>query len=309
MRRKHDAVTRAWLARSDRVLLTTEAVLAEMREYYPAWVGKTAVVRLGVDVAQAPPTAQDLARFQQERGLPVAFALMAGWVLEHKNQVAVVDAMVQLRERGSPIAVVFVGPNANHLVESRELGFPGGYAARVRRALKEAGFVHGRDFFALGYVSDQDVQKLYRLATVFVLPSLYEGFGLPSLEALRAGCSSRNGFSAAGCSPSIQRIRRRSPIGSPGCSTTRTRRAQAHVPPGSACRPSTTGERPRGRTSPTSRTSSSAAPGSLPTGRFRRHLGLRVTPVQPSRLPGFRAAHLARPEELVGTQPGWRPRE
>jgi len=96
--------------------------------------------------------------------------------------------LARLRRAGRPLPVVFVGPNALHLRESRELGFPSGYAGKVRRALQEAGLEHGRDFFALGYVSDQDVQKLYRLASVFLLPSLYEGFGLPSLEALRAGC-------------------------------------------------------------------------------------------------------------------------
>ena len=55
-------------------------------------------------------------------------------------------------------------------------------------ALREAGFEHGRDFHALGYVGDEDIRCLQSLASVFLLPSLYEGFGLPSLEALQAGC-------------------------------------------------------------------------------------------------------------------------
>lgn len=47
----------------------------------------------------------------------------------------------------------------------------------------------------LGFVSDEDLNDLYNLASVYIQPSLYEGFGLPLLEALAAGCpivSSKN---------------------------------------------------------------------------------------------------------------------
>lgn len=46
----------------------------------------------------------------------------------------------------------------------------------------------GRDVVYLGYVPYADVGKLYNLATCFVYPSLYEGFGLPPLEAMACGC-------------------------------------------------------------------------------------------------------------------------
>jgi glycosyltransferase involved in cell wall biosynthesis len=40
----------------------------------------------------------------------------------------------------------------------------------------------------LGYLPDEELVKIYNLATVYVQPSLYEGFGLPVLEALACGC-------------------------------------------------------------------------------------------------------------------------
>lgn len=43
-------------------------------------------------------------------------------------------------------------------------------------------------FFKPGFVSQQDLVALYNLASVLVLPSLYEGFGLPLLEAMQSGC-------------------------------------------------------------------------------------------------------------------------
>jgi glycosyltransferase involved in cell wall biosynthesis len=185
----HERPTRAWLARADRVLLTTQAVADELQRYYPEHAHKAEVVHLGVDAeAAVPPAPAEVDAVRQRWGLPQGFVLMAGWVMAHKNQLALVRAMALLRERGLQLPVVFVGPNARNLVEARDPGFPEGYAGEVRQALADHGFVHGRDFFALGFVSDAEIRCLYHLAAVFVLPSLYEGFGLPSLEAMQARC-------------------------------------------------------------------------------------------------------------------------
>lgn len=43
-------------------------------------------------------------------------------------------------------------------------------------------------FIRLGFVPTEDLVKIYNLATVFVMPSIYEGFGLPVLEAMNCGC-------------------------------------------------------------------------------------------------------------------------
>jgi glycosyltransferase involved in cell wall biosynthesis len=57
--------------------------------------------------------------------------------------------------------------------------------SEVYRAVQQAG-LEGRVIFP-GYVDDADLPALYRAATVFVYPSLYEGFGLPPLEAMACG--------------------------------------------------------------------------------------------------------------------------
>ncbi|PIX16613.1 glycosyltransferase family 1 protein, partial [Candidatus Desantisbacteria bacterium CG_4_8_14_3_um_filter_40_12] len=44
------------------------------------------------------------------------------------------------------------------------------------------------DIIYLGYLSDAELGKLYNLATAFAYPSIYEGFGLPPLEAMACGC-------------------------------------------------------------------------------------------------------------------------
>jgi glycosyltransferase involved in cell wall biosynthesis len=187
-RRLQERVTLEWLARSDRVLLTTDAVAEEMGRFYPEYRHKVTVIRLGVECKRAPLPVEALETVRRKWHLPKSFLLVAGWVVAHKNQLVIVEAMKVLRQRGIAVPVVFVGPNSWSLGGPSHSGLPGGYAGKVLAALRDAGFEAGRDFHALGFVSDEEMRALFQLATVYVLPSLYEGFGLPTLEALLAGC-------------------------------------------------------------------------------------------------------------------------
>lgn len=187
-RRIEERATRSWLARADRVLLTSHAVEGELRRFYPEHAAKAGVVHLGIDVGRPAPPPETLAEVKRARGLPDRFALVTGWVVPHKNQRLVVEAAARLRSRGTLLPIVFCGPNTGHLGSGSAPGFRTPYVEEVQGALRNGGLRLGQDYFALGYVSDAEVQALLRLATVFVCPSTYEGFGLPGLEAMRARC-------------------------------------------------------------------------------------------------------------------------
>lgn len=184
----HERATRSWLERSDRLLLSSGAVLDELTRFYPEHASKATVVPLGVDAAAQAPSPQEIERVRVAHQLPHEFVLVAGWVVPHKNQLALVEAAAALRARGRQLPIVFVGPNATDLADATDSVRRSAYATAVRAALSRHGLVAGRDFHALGYVSDVELQCVYRLATVLAVPSLYEGFGLPGLEAMRAGC-------------------------------------------------------------------------------------------------------------------------
>jgi glycosyltransferase involved in cell wall biosynthesis len=99
--------------------------------------------------------------------------LYAGNVKPHKNLERLIEAFYLVRKRGlEHLKLVLIGDDISK------------YAA-LRRAVHQHQLHQYVRF--LGYMSQETLAVLYRLAGVFVFPSLYEGFGLPPLEAMASG--------------------------------------------------------------------------------------------------------------------------
>jgi glycosyltransferase involved in cell wall biosynthesis len=99
------------------------------------------------------------------------FLLAVGNLQPRKNLVRLLEAFDELvTRRGQDAALVIVGPRSY----------------RAEEIISAAGRVADRVHFT-GYVTDRQLAAFYRCSTAFVFPSLYEGFGLPALEAMAHG--------------------------------------------------------------------------------------------------------------------------
>jgi glycosyltransferase involved in cell wall biosynthesis len=105
--------------------------------------------------------------------LPEAFVLFVGTIEPRKNLQRLIRAVAQLRQRGCGTRLVLVGPNGWLINGSLEKEIE---ALDLKEVVQN-----------LGYVPQADLPGIYSLATVFAFPSLYEGFGLPPLEAMACG--------------------------------------------------------------------------------------------------------------------------
>ncbi len=153
-----------WIADSR---FTREAILAQI-EYPP---DRCVVVPLGVEPRfRVLPPEQVEARL---RGLPLPegpFLLHVGHLHPRKNFEGLLDALGRLVRRGERLPLVQVG----------------GTPSPAQRARLEA-LGLGDQVRFLGRVEDEVLVALYNRAALFVFPSLYEGFGLPVLEAMACG--------------------------------------------------------------------------------------------------------------------------
>jgi len=160
--------------RARRVLTVSRASKQDILHFLKIPAEKIEVIYNALDERlAAAPSAEDVARVEQRFQLTEPFVLYAGNIKPHKNLGRLIEAFSLLRQRGAgETKLLIIGDEVSKYQNLRRL---------VHRYQ-----LHQYVRF-LGFVPDETLAVLYRLASVFVFPSLYEGFGLPPLEAMAAG--------------------------------------------------------------------------------------------------------------------------
>ena len=118
-----------------------------------------------------------LKKTREKYELPERFLLYVGDVTPNKNLPRLLDAVTEL-----DLPIVMVGKNL--LVQDYDKENP--WNRDLNRIWEIAS--KNKKIMRLGFVPDEDLVAIYNLAEVFIMPSLYEGFGLPILEAMACGC-------------------------------------------------------------------------------------------------------------------------
>lgn len=158
--------------KAKRIIAVSQNTKEDAIKYLGAAVDKIRVVYEGVSGEFKPITDENIkARVKQKYGISKPFLLYVGAWRKHKNLVMLVKAYNLFKNtHGLDYQLVIggIGPDEN-----------------VQKFIQELGLK--AHIVTPGYIEDTDLPALYSAAVAFIMPSLYEGFGLPLLEAMACG--------------------------------------------------------------------------------------------------------------------------
>ncbi|MDX6662527.1 MAG: glycogen synthase [Solirubrobacterales bacterium] len=160
--------------RSERVIACSVYMREQIADIFAVEEEKVAVIPNGIDPEDlAVPDAAELRRLRGEFAKPdEKLVLLIGRLVYEKGFQLALEAMPRLIERV---------PKARFLVAGS-----GTHEAELHRQAEELGLMEHGTF--LGWIGDDVLHSLYRIADVCVVPSIYEPFGLVALEAMASGC-------------------------------------------------------------------------------------------------------------------------
>jgi len=166
-----DFATRLSVRRAARVLVVSEHTKREVVGILGVPAERVVVTPNAVREHFRPPDPATLAAFRAKKGLPERFLLYVGTLEPRKNLMTLLDAYAEvLRQHDVPL---IIGGGKGWLYDA------------VFQRLEQLGLRERVQF--VGYIEEDELPLWYAAATLFVFPSLYEGFGMPPLEAMACG--------------------------------------------------------------------------------------------------------------------------
>lgn len=163
---------RAILRRHAHVVAISHKTASDIRQVYGIPDSRMTVIHCGIDAEKVVLDERARASLRERYGLPERFISFLGTITHRKNLVNLVHAFAKVARALPDVHLVLIGSD----------GFG---ADEVRAAIASEGF--GSRVHLPGYVGRADAMGLIAMSELFAFPSVYEGFGMPPLEAMVQG--------------------------------------------------------------------------------------------------------------------------
>jgi glycogen(starch) synthase len=167
------AVERAMVRRADHVITCSQFMQSQMMSVFGARPSRVSAIPNGIDPRDLEPQVDDLAGLRAQFARPEdRLVLLVGRLVYEKGFHVALDALAPVVRRLGNVRFVVAGTGTAEAELKRQ--------ARRLRLTRHGSF--------LGWVGDDKLHALYRIAQVCIVPSIYEPFGIVALEAMASGC-------------------------------------------------------------------------------------------------------------------------
>jgi len=162
-----------WMARrADHVIACSHYMRGQVADVYDLAEERMTVIPNGIDTADLHPV-DDLGELRRRFASPdERLVLLVGRLVYEKGFQLALDALPRVIARAGRVRFIVAGS--------------GPYEAPLREQARRLGLMRHGTF--MGWIGDDVLHSLYRIADLCVVPSIYEPFGLVALEAMASGC-------------------------------------------------------------------------------------------------------------------------
>ena len=160
--------------RAARIVVSSEFTQRALQERYGVASGRISVIWPGVDTRFRPLQETEIRAVLERYGLEPGFLFCLGRLNRRKNLGTLLRAHAELRAQGRPGLSLVIGGKVDHGADD------------ILRDVRDSGLSGAVQW--VGLIPDADLPAFYAGAGCFVYPSLFEGFGLPLVEAMACGC-------------------------------------------------------------------------------------------------------------------------
>ncbi|MCK4431428.1 MAG: glycosyltransferase family 4 protein [Candidatus Aminicenantes bacterium] len=161
------------LRKADRIIAVSNSTKNDIIKFYPEYAHKIKVIYEGVESQFFPRSNHEIEKTLDKYNVDFRYILFLGTVEPRKNIIRVVDAFIQLKQEGNIEQKLIITGRKGWLYKD------------IIEKINKTPF--SQDIIFTDFVDDEDLPSLYSGAEIFLYPSLYEGFGLPVLEAMSCG--------------------------------------------------------------------------------------------------------------------------
>jgi glycosyltransferase involved in cell wall biosynthesis len=160
------------LKTADKIIADSNSTKQDLIRYFNIPEEKIKVILLAADEKFKPLNNEEIDEFKQEYNLNFPFILYVGTLEARKNILTLIRAFYKLKKKNIHYKLVITGKKGWKYKE-------------IFKTIDKLNLQN--DIIFTGYVPEEDLPALYKAADLFVYPSIYEGFGLPPLEAMACG--------------------------------------------------------------------------------------------------------------------------